>query len=143
MDYNKEIFKGKTIAKLMEEAYKDKNDKSSQLRSMINQLKDLINDGGDAVMMVPLIKEYMDVAVKNDDHLIKLAAIIQRYISTKQTIEGADSFMSDEEKKQLLAIAEETYEHELSDEIKKIQQEEQDLNTKIVAAKDKLNDNRS
>ena len=39
MDYNKEIFKGKTIAKLMEEAYKDKNDKSSQLRSMINQLK--------------------------------------------------------------------------------------------------------
>ena len=51
--------------------------------------------------------------------------------------------MSDEEKKQLLAIAEETYEHELSDEIKKIQQEEQDLNTKIVAAKDKLNDNRS
>jgi hypothetical protein len=85
----------------------------------------------------------MDVAVKNDDHLIKLAAIIQRYISTKQTIEGADSFMSDEEKKQLLAIAEETYEHELSDEIKKIQQEEQDLNTKIVAAKDKLNDNRS
>ena len=41
MDYNKEIFKGKTIAKLMEEAYKDKNEKSNQLRSMISQLKDL------------------------------------------------------------------------------------------------------
>ena len=63
MDYNKEIFKGKTIAKLMEEAYKDKNEKSSQLRAMINQLKDLITDGGDAVMMVPLIKEYMDLLI--------------------------------------------------------------------------------
>jgi hypothetical protein len=56
MDYNKEIFKGKTIAKLMEEAYKDKNEKSSQLRAMINQLKDLITVGGYAVMLVPLIK---------------------------------------------------------------------------------------
>jgi len=78
MDYNKEIFKGKTIAKLMEEAYKDKNDKSSQLRSMINQLKDLINDGGDAVMMVPLIKEYMDLLIKNDDTIIKILTIIQK-----------------------------------------------------------------
>jgi hypothetical protein len=51
--------------------------------------------------------------------------------------------MSDEEKKQLLAIAEETYENELSDELKQIQQEERDLNKTIAAAKDKLNDNRS
>lgn len=78
MDYNKEIFKGKTVAKLMEEAYKDKNEKSSQLRSMINQLKDLITDGGDAVMMVPLIKEYMDLLIKNDDVIIKMLGIIQK-----------------------------------------------------------------
>jgi hypothetical protein len=80
----------------------------------------------------------MDVAVKNDDHLIKLAAIVQRYISTKQTIAGADSFMSDEEKNQLLAIAEETYERELDEEIKRIDSETDELNKKVQVAKDKL-----
>ena len=67
MDYNKEIFKGKTIAKLMEEAYKDKKDKQEKLNGLINQLKEFITDGGDAVMMVPLIKEYMDLSIKNDE----------------------------------------------------------------------------
>ena len=78
MDYNKEIFKGKTIAKLMEEAYKDKKDKQEKLNGLINQLKEFITDGGDAVMMVPLIKEYMDLSIKNDDVLLKLLGIIQK-----------------------------------------------------------------
>jgi hypothetical protein len=143
MDKDDKIFKSTTFSDIMSDIYHNSKKKDRQISTLIEQLQPLIRSSSDATIIVPLIKEYMDVAVKNDDHLIKLAAIIQRYISTKQTIEGADSFMSDEEKKQLLAIAEETYEHELSDEIKKIQQEEQDLNTKIVAAKDKLNDNRS
>ena len=66
MDYNKEVFKGKTISKLMEEAYKDKKDKQEKLNGLINQLKEFITDGGDAIMMVPLIKEYMDLSIKND-----------------------------------------------------------------------------
>ncbi len=40
----------------------------------------------------------MDVAIKNDDHLVKLTAIVQRFISTKQTIAGSDSLLSEEEK---------------------------------------------
>ena len=143
MDKDDKIFKSTTFSDIMSDIYHNSKKKDRQISTLIEQLQPLIRSSSDATIIVPLIKEYMDVTVKKDDHLIKLAAIIQTYISTKQTIEGADSFMSDEEKKQLLAIAEETYEHELSDEIKKIQQEEQDLNTKIVAAKDKLNDNRS
>ena len=107
MDYNKEIFKGKTIAKLMEEAYKDKNDKSSQLRSMINQLKDLINDGGDAVMMVPLIKEYMDLLIKNDDTIIKILTIIQKIEAVSlRAQEENGGMMSDKDKELLFASLE-------------------------------------
>ena len=51
MDYNKEVFKGKTISKLMEEAYKDKKDKQEKLNGLINQLKEFITDGGDAIMI--------------------------------------------------------------------------------------------
>jgi hypothetical protein len=67
---------------------------------------------------------------------------VQRYISTKQTIAGADSFMSDEEKKQLLEIAQETYENELSEELQKIDDESRELQIKVDQVKEKLkNDN--
>ena len=102
MDYNKEIFKGKTVAKLMEEAYKDKNEKSSQLRAMINQLKDLITDGGDAVMMVPLIKEYMDLLIKNDDTLIKMLQIIQKIEAASIRAQEENGGLMSERDKQLL-----------------------------------------
>ena len=102
MDYNKEIFKGKTVAKLMEEAYKDKNEKSSQLRAMINQLKDLITDGGDAVMMVPLIKEYMDLLIKNYDTLIKMLQIIQKIEAVSARAQEENGGLMSERDKQLL-----------------------------------------
>jgi uncharacterized protein YqcC (DUF446 family) len=102
MDYNKEIFKGKTIAKLMEEAYKDKQEKSNQLRAMINQLKDLINDGGDAVMMVPLIKEYMDLLIKNDDTIPKILTIIQKFeVMAAKAVAENGGIMSDRDRQLL------------------------------------------
>jgi hypothetical protein len=47
--------------------------------------------------------------------LVKLTAIAQRYISTKQTITGADSLLSDDEKNQLLKVAAETLTEDLND----------------------------
>ena len=42
----------------------------------------------------------MEISVKNDEHLIKLAAVVQRMVSNK-TEEG-NSFLTDEEKEALL-----------------------------------------
>lgn len=144
MDKDDNLFKSTTFSDIMSDVYHNSKKKDRQIAQLISQLHPLIKNASDATIIVPLIKEYMDVAVKNDDHLIKLAAIVQRYISTKQTIAGADSFMSDEEKQQLLQIAEQTYEGELSDEIKKIEEEDRELRSKVDQAKEKLeNDNRS
>ena len=85
------------------------------------------------------IKEYLDVAVKNDDHLVKLTAITQRYISTTQTISGEASLLSDEEKKELLDMASKDFEEELSEEIEKIDAEEKILQEKINKAKNLVN----
>ncbi len=88
-----------------------------------------------------MIKEYLDVAVKNDDHLVKLTAIVQRYISTKQTIAGADSLLSDEEKQQLLKIAESTLETELNDEIEDLRSmdsKQQHIERRIQDARNKM-----
>ena len=68
---------------------------------MIGELKPLINDIGDATLVVPLIKEYMEISVKNDDILIKMDALAQRAMQT-QTAEG-NLTISDEEKEQLLS----------------------------------------
>jgi len=140
MDKNEEIFKGTSFADLMHDVYHNSKKKDRQINQLISQLQPLIRNASDATIIVPLIKEYLDVAVKNDDHLVKLTAIVQRYISTTQTITGADSLLSDEEKQQLINIAETTLSHELEDEIEKIAEEEREINQKIAEAKSKLRD---
>ena len=138
MDKDDKLFKDTTFSDLMSDVYHNSKKKDRQLNQLISQLQPLIKKASDAMVIVPLIKEYMDVAVKNDDHLIKLAAIVQRYISTKQTISGAEGLLSDEDKKQLLQLAEETYEEELDAEIKKIDTEDVELKQRIDQVKDKL-----
>ena len=131
MDKNDELFKGTTFADLMSDVYHNSKKKDRQINQLIAQLQPLIKNASDATIIVPLIKEYLDVAVKNDDHLVKLTAIVQRYISTKQTISGADGLLSDEEKKQLLRVAEQTLSAELTDELESIEQETAALKKRI------------
>ena len=122
----------------MSDVYHNSKKKDRQINQLIAQLQPLIKNASDATIIVPLIKEYLDVAVKNDDHLVKLTAIVQRYISTKQTISGADSLLSDEEKQQLLRVAEQTLSEELTDELDNISYETSELANRIETAKRKL-----
>lgn len=138
MDKNDELFKGTSFADLMSDVYHNSKKKDRQINQLIAQLQPLIRNASDATVIVPLIKEYLDVAVKNDDHLVKLTAIVQRYISTKQTISGSDGLLSDEEKEQLLRLAETTLSAELEDELDTIDQEDTLLDARINAAKSKL-----
>ena len=100
MDFEQEIFQGKTFSSLLKDIYDNSKAKEQQLRELIVQLKDMIQEVGDAVIVVPLLKEYMDVAVKNDEALIKMAAIVQKAMNaTCNTNE--DGFLSEKEKEQL------------------------------------------
>tara|TARA_R100000697_G_scaffold64914_1_gene77768 strand:+ start:70 stop:504 length:435 start_codon:yes stop_codon:yes gene_type:complete len=138
MDNQEELFKGVSFSDLMSDVYHNSKRTSRQINQLISQLQPLIRSSSDATIIVPLIKEYLEVSVKNDDHLVKLTAIVQRYISTKQTIVGSDSLLSDEEKKQLLQIADDTLTGELESELNSIEHEEKQLQQKIETAKDKL-----
>jgi len=138
MDVKDELFKGKTFSDLMSDVYHNSKKKDRQINQLISQLQPLIRNASDATIIVPLIKEYLDVAVKNDDHLVKLTAIVQRYISTTQTITGESSLLSEDEKMQLLKVADDMFENELSDEIQKIDEEEKELKEKIKNVKKSL-----
>jgi hypothetical protein len=85
----------------LEEIYNNQKKKDQQVYALISELKPLISDIGDATLVVPLIKEYMEISVKNDDILIKMAALAQRAMATV-TADGSLT-ISDEEKDQLIA----------------------------------------
>ena len=138
MDKNDELFKGTSFADLMSDVYHNSKKKDRQISQLIAQLQPLIKNASDATIIVPLIKEYLDVAVKNDDHLVKLTAIVQRYISTKQTLSNDDGLLSDEEKQHLLKVAESNLASELQDEIEDIEFESKALHQTITTAKQKL-----
>ena len=95
------IFGKKKFSDVLEEIYNNQKKKDQQVTALINELKPLISDIGDATLVVPLIKEYMEISVKNDDILIKMAALAQRAMATI-TSDGSLT-ISDEEKDQLLA----------------------------------------
>ena len=99
---DKIVFGKKKFSSLLEEIYNNQKKKENQISALISELKPLISDIGDATLIVPLIKEYMDIGVKNDDLLIKMATLVQRALQAGAT--GDESFgISDEEKEQLLA----------------------------------------
>jgi len=138
MDIKEELFKGVSFSDLMSNVYHNSKKKDRQINQLISQLQPLIRNASDATIIVPLIKEYLDVAVKNDDHIVKLTAITQRYISTTQTISGESSLLSELEKKELMEMASNDFEEELSEEIEKIHEEDKEIQQKITAAKELL-----
>jgi len=101
MSLDKLIFKDKKYADLLEEIYDNQKRKERQISGLIGELQPLIQDTGDATIIVPLIKEYMEIGVKNDDQLVKVATILQRIFQNQDS--GADGYgISDEEREQLL-----------------------------------------
>ena len=105
------IFEGKTASDVFKEIYNNSKKKDKQVNSLIAELKPLIQNIGDAPVVVPLIKEYLEVSVKNDEHLIKMMAVIQR-LQNNNSSNGSDSLLTDEELKQLQQIAEEVAQDE-------------------------------
>jgi hypothetical protein len=95
------IFGKKSFSELLNEIYSNSKNKEKQISTLISELKPLINDIGDATLIVPLIKEYLEIGVKNDEQLIKMAAIVQRALLNNSN--GEEGFIiSDSEKAQLL-----------------------------------------
>ena len=103
---NQILFDDKSFSDLLKEIHKNQSKKAKQLASLIAELRPLITSLGDATVVVPLIKEYMEISVKNDDQLIKMAAIVQR-LSTGNVSSGDGGMLTEEEMQQLQDVAEE------------------------------------
>jgi hypothetical protein len=104
-----ELYKGKSFASLCKDIVGNSEEKKQQLDVLITDLKDMIKTVNDAVTIVPLLKEYFDAGIRNDEQLIKLAAIVQRLMADRVGAESDSNggILTDDEKKQLMSVIEE------------------------------------
>jgi len=125
MSDNKEIFKGKTFQDLTKDIYENTQNKKKQIDLLISEIHGFITTIDDVIMVAPIIKEYMEVSVKNDEHLVKLAGVLQRIISKSMGVEEESMLLSDSEKEELMGTLQDTV-NELqteSDRLNKIKNE--------------------
>jgi len=97
-----ELFPGKSLSGLFKDIYDNQQNKKQRISELIAEMKKVIRHAGDMATIGPIIKDLVDTSVKNDDALIKMAAIAQRIIGAQHKAEGDVGFLSDEEKEQLL-----------------------------------------
>jgi len=110
-----EIFEGKSFEDLTRDIYENQKLKRTQIDLLIQELHSFIQTAEDALMIAPIIKEYFDVSIKNDEHLVKLAAVIQRHVSKAVQDPSSNYALSDEEKKELMGTLQDTV-HDLQKE---------------------------
>ena len=108
MSDNNEIFEGKTFQDLTKDIYENTTKRKVQIDLLISEIHGFIQTIDDVVMVAPIIKEYMDTAVKNDEHLVKLAGVLQRIISKSQGDSDESMLLSDSEKEELMATLQDT-----------------------------------
>ena len=108
MANNYEIFEGKSLSDLFKDIYENTKTNKTQLEVLMKEVVGFIKDGDTAVQIIPMLKEYLEINVKNDDQLVKMAAVVQRIISAEQRGGSEDEFgLSDKEKEQLMGALEE------------------------------------
>ena len=102
MSNDKEIFEGKTFQDLTKDIYENTTKRKVQIDLLISEIHGFIQTIDDVVLVAPIIKEYMDTAVKNDEHLVKLAGVIQRIIAKSSSGDEESFLLSDSEKEDLI-----------------------------------------
>ena len=130
MSKDYEVFKGKKLSDLFQEIHQNSEVKRVQIDSMLSHLTSMISNPDDAVQLVPVIKDYMEVAVKNDEQLIKIAGIVGRILQAEMKGVNDEGLLTDMEKEQLMKA--------LEDEVNTIQIESDKIKNKKKNVDDKI-----
>ena len=102
------IYDSTTLQDLLRDVDGLTKERRNKIKDMIDGLREFIKGPEDAVVFAPIVKEYLDVWIKNDDQLLKMGTIVQRIISA-ESYQGTSGDLSDilteREKEQLRQAA--------------------------------------
>jgi hypothetical protein len=77
------VFDGMSLSDLFKKIHKNNKDIDKQIGEFIDTMKPMATaNAGSATMLMPTVKDLIDVNVKNNEQLIKMAAIAQRAASS-------------------------------------------------------------
>ena len=108
MSQDYELFEGKSLSSLFKDIYENSKHNKHQLEVLVKEVTGFIKDGDMAIQLIPMIKEYLEINVKNDEQLVKLATVVQRLIAAENKGGAEAEFgLSDKEKEQLLTSIDE------------------------------------
>ena len=99
-----EIFEGKSLSDVFKDIYDNSKTNKQQLEVLMKEVVGFIKDGDTAVQIIPMLKEYLEINVKNDEQLVKLATVVQRIMAAEKRVsDSGDEFgLSEAEKEQLM-----------------------------------------
>ena len=110
-----EVFEGKSLSDVFKDIYDNSVTNKKQLEVLMKEVVGFIKDCDTAVQIIPMLKEYLESNVKNDEQLVKLATIVQRLATAAKQGDSDEEFgLSDKEKEQLMTSIENTV-NELQD----------------------------
>jgi len=103
MEKDFKIFGDKNFSDLSQEIYENSKLKKTQIELLVQEVHGYIQGIEDIAIVGPILKELLDVGVKNDDNLLKLATVIQRIMSKHQVVDDSDvGLLSEDEKEELM-----------------------------------------
>ena len=102
MEKDFKIFGDKNFSDLSEEIYENSKLKKTQIDLLVQEVHGYIQGIEDLAIVGPMLKELMDVGVKNDDNLLKLATVIQRIMNKQADVTEETSLLSEDEKEELM-----------------------------------------
>jgi hypothetical protein len=86
------LFGDTSLSDIFKQAHRRTKDTDKQINDLIDTLKPLASsNAGSAVMLMPTVKDLIDVNVKNNEQLIKMAGIAQR-AATSTSSNSVDMF---------------------------------------------------
>ena len=97
------VFGDKTLSDVFEDIYKNTDSKREQINTFVTKLVRQIRTPEDAAVISPIIKDFMEVNVKNDEHIVRIAQIAQRAIAIGTKAASSTDLLTEEEKQQLLS----------------------------------------
>ncbi|SVD84482.1 uncharacterized protein METZ01_LOCUS437336 [marine metagenome] len=97
------IFDDKTLSDVFKDIYKNTESKREQINTFVTKLVRQIRTPEDAAVISPIIKDFMEVNVKNDEHIVRIAQIAQRAIAIGTKAASSTELLTEEEKQQLLS----------------------------------------
>ena len=107
MSADYEIYKGKGLSDLFKKIDDNQARNKIQIESLIQEMMVYIKDPQSEQTLFPMISDFMESNIRNDELLVKLGAVVQRVMQTENKSMDGEYGLSDTDKEQILGKIEE------------------------------------